>query len=670
MQELNKTTPGIHNNFSLGLYSADEQKIIHQISSEWYVTSSGPGSGPTIQLGKSVYRFFIMKPTKVYSEMFNLEREIIAVFSPYDRFEPRTLDAFSAARSKVQELRLESVCYCLISKDVQIESTIENLLKSDPEQPVVVPFHYHELESSFDSYFMRNRFRKHFYSRDLFAFMSPLKKDIYFFGRTALVHDMVNRHRSGEHTGLFGLRKSGKTSIIYAVERLLQLNNEHYVSIDCESPSIHKLSWSELLHKTVVQFKEAKESSVKISDSSAYNEKEAADRFSDDMLKVYESKKRNPTLLIFDEIERISPRTGSSEHWRNGDDFVYFWQTLRGFFQRNPHVITYMIAGTNPSCIEQALINHHENPLFSSIPCQYVPAFTLDQVRDMSKKLGRYMGIKFDELIYAKMTDDFGGHPFLIRQLCSSIHKLSMCDRPVTVDKALYEKARTAFIQNSSDYLDMIVQVLREWYPDEYDMLTLLANGDVATFEGFAKDHVQYTQHLVGYGLIQNGPNGYSFNIESIRDFVSHKHKYERLNLTYEEMLQEITVRRNKIERNLRVLTRNTLKQAYGKKAEEKLLLSLPGARRSALQSETIERLLDKGSSPLYFLDLRNTIEREWAHFQNIFETDKSKLLFILDEINAYGRPDAHGKDLSKDDFTQMRLHFKCIEGILERWGL
>lgn len=670
MDSTNKVNPGMHPNFSIDSYSQDEQKILTHLKAEWYVTSSGASFGPHIRLGASEYRFFLLKPTSLFSEMFNIEREIVSVFSPYDTFEPRTLDAFDAARSRLQDLRVENVCYVLISKDLRIESTIENLLKTDPEQPIVIPFSYQELLSSYDPYFIRNRFRKHFYTRDLFSFLSPLKKDLYFFGRSSLVHEIVNRHRSGEHTGLFGLRKSGKTSIIYAVERLMQLNDECNLSVDCESPSIHKLRWHELLFKIASLYQKTKSSNVRIADVSQYTEKTAADQFFEDMIKVYSSKKRTSTLLILDEIERISPKTGSSEHWRADDDFVYFWQALRGFYQKYPEVLTYLIVGTNPSSVEHAMIGIHENPLFSSIPCQFVPSFSLEQVRDMVRKLGRYMGIKFDELIYSKLFDDFGGHPFLIRQFCSHVNRTCQGDRPVVVDKALYDRAKQSFMDVSTEYLDMIIRVLQDWYPDEYDMLTFLANNDLESFKSFAADHAQYTRHLLGYGLINSGPNGYSFNIECIKEFLAKKHKYERINLTEDEKLQEITLRRNKIEKSLRGLIKNSLRLTYGKKAGEKVLSSIEETRRKKLGTNNIEALLDRDKSPLFFLDLINIVNREWVSFQNVFEMEKEKVLMVLNDINSSGRPDAHAKGIADDDFTQLRLHFKKLEAILEEWNI
>ncbi len=666
MSKENKTRPGLHPSFIMRQFGSEEQKIVGRLSTEFFVTTGGE-----INLLKSQYNYILIKPTAIFSEMFNIDRELLCIFSPYEYFEPRTLDAFQIAQKDLADLRVESVCRILISKDPNITTKIESLLKTDPEQPIVIPFTYSELARNFDGFFLRNRFRDHFYTRDLFSFLSPLKKDLYFFGRSELIQELISRHRSGEHTGLFGLRKSGKTSIIYAIERHLTANNEFYLSIDCESPSIHKLKWNELLEKIVLQYCKTKESKVKIEkNEDRYNEKNAADSFQADMLKIYQSKKRTPTLLIFDEIERISPTTGSSPHWATGIDFIYFWQTMRGLYQRHPEVYTYLLVGTNPSGVESPIIAKQENPLFASVPSQYVPYFTVEQVRQMVRKLGRFMGLKFDELIYAKLADDYGGHPFLIRQICSKIHKHCTGDRPVIVNKKIYEDVRKLSTTDTNQYLEMILQVLMDWYPDEYDMITFLAQGDTISFNEFADSHSSYTKHLVGYGLLQQSKSGFTFNIESIKEFLEKKTKYLRLNLTDEEKIEEISNRRNKIEKGLRLIIRNALKQSVGKKkAGEVVLTAIPKNRREALGTTDIDIILHKDNSPLYFIDLKNIIKREWGTLENIFDMEKTKILLILEDINSFGRPEAHAKSITEDDFTQLRLHFNKIEEILNEWA-
>ena len=545
-----------------------------------------------------------------------------------------------------------------------------DLLKTDPEQPVVIPFTFDELNSPYDDFFLRNRFRRHFYTRDLFAFLSPLRRDLYFFGRSQLLQEIINKHRSGEHTGLFGLRKSGKTSIIYAIERHLRIHGGDFLSIDCESPSVHGLRWFELLEKLVRGYKTVRNSKFRIAPGPRYTETTAADSFTHDVLGIYRSAGRASLMILFDEIERLSPGTGSSPHWRDGSDFVLFWQTLRGFFQRHQEVFTYMLVGTNPSCVEQSMIVGHENPLFGSIPSEYVPPFTVQQTREMVRKLGRYMGLHFDEILYAKLVEDFGGHPFLIRQFCSEIHKACEGDRPVTVDRALYSNVMATFRRTAIDYLSMVVSVLRDWYPDEYDMLRFLAQDDQDTFKAFAQDHVTYTKHLIGYGLMTQSAHGYTFNIEALREYLNNLHKYERLNLSEDEKVAEISARRNRIERLLRSAVRNALRAAHGrKKAGQCVRDSLTAARRELVGTSDIDVLLSRDTSPLYFRELIALIGREWSALQNLFELEKGKLVLILEEVNESGRPDAHGKYVGDDDFAQLRLYLKKLETILDAWN-
>lgn len=656
--------PGIHPDFELEHYGKDEVTIINRLKSDFLLTYSGK----IIQKNKSEYYNLLAKPTDAFTEAFNVDREIICLLSPYSDFQPRVLDVFDIIRDKLTDLRTENVCRILISRDANIESKISDLLKNDPEQPIVIPFTYDELMYSYTDHLIRNRFRKHFYSRDLFSFLSPLKKDLYFFGRTDLIQQIVNKHRSGEHTGLFGLRKSGKTSIIYAVERLLQTNDELFLSIDCESPSIHMLRWNELLEKIIKEyFSLAKIEPPPL--TGRYEEKLAADSFATDVLRIFNSLGKKPILMIFDEIERLTPETGSSQHWRDGCDFIYFWQTLRGFYQRNPEVLTYMLVGTNPNCVEKSIICDQENPIFGSIPSQYVPPFTVEQVRQMVRKLGKYMGLRFEEILYSKLADDFGGHPFLIRLVCSSINKKCRGERPADIDKAIYSKVKSDFAITETAYLEMILDVLKKWYKDEYDMLSFLALEDIEVFERLSIENKEFTRHLIGYGIINFSENGYSFNIESIKEYLKQLHKFQKTSLTDDEKLAEISVRRNKMEKKIRSIIRQSLKIRFGKSvAYEKIIASIPENRRKKFTTTDVDQILHKDYSPLFFLELINIIDREWEAFSNVFNLEKTKLIVILKEINESGRPDAHAKSISDDDFNQLRLYFKKVETIIEEW--
>lgn len=656
------TTPGIHPLVKLSNYTSEEVQIIKNLSKEWYITNGGND----IVLGvKSIYKYFLMRPTELYNEMFNIERDIVVVFSDYSDFQSRSLDSFEIIPKKFQRFRVERICGMLISRDNQVEKKLTALLTNEQETLVVVPFSYSELLTIKDDFFIRNRFKKHFYTRDLFAFESPLKKDLFFFGRNDLIHDIVNRHASNENSGLFGLRKTGKTSVIFGIKRTLEKSDSNSVFIDCQNPSFHRRRWNEaleyLIDETVIQLN-IEEIFKRKND---YTEIDAAKYFENDILSIYNSIRNKSTLLIFDEIENITFKISPSDHWCNGYDFIYFWQTLRSVFQKHSNIFTYLIVGTNPICVETSSINGKDNPIFSQIPFQYIPRFDVPQSKEMLQKLGKIMGINFDEIVYGLITEDFGGHPFLIRHLCSIINRVAPPTRPLCVDKGLYEYCKALFLKEHTKYFDMILNVLQEHFSDEYEMLRYLARGDMATFNELAALSPELTNHLIGYGIIEARNSIYSFRNESIKFYLSNKDKYKKVSQTNDEMLIEISERRNKIEPQIRKLVKNQLLVFYGKtKAKENFLKYIPEKRREKMGFLSYDDLFDANKSEIYFDDIKIIVTKNWEIFKNIFY-NKEDFELIMNMINKH-RADAHAKNISNDDMNLFRSCMSKLESMVQ----
>ena len=112
---------------------------------------------------------------------------------------------------------------------------------------------------------------------------------------------------------------------------------------------------------------------------------------------------------MFDEVEHITYGKAVDEKWGKGLESVSFWKAIRSTYQLQDSKFTYCIVGTNPICIEYPTITHADNPIFCGVEPLYIPGFDVEQTRSMVRKLGRIMGMKFDEILYAKMTEDYGG---------------------------------------------------------------------------------------------------------------------------------------------------------------------------------------------------------------------------------------------------------------------
>jgi len=658
-----KIYPGYNPQTKFSHFTPEEKQIVLKFAGEWYVTNGGDkfNLGP-----KSEYKYFLIKPTDNYKELFNIEQEIVVIFSDYSTFETRSLDAIEYVEKKYQSLRLEKLCCVIISKDDNILSRINDLVKSDQESKLVVPFSYKEVLNITDPYFMRNRFKSHFFNRDLFAFESPLQKDLYFFGRSDLVLKLVSRHKSNENTALFGLRKTGKTSVIFGVRRVLKSLNEYSLFIDCQNPSLHRRRWNSALWYILNEIKEQINPNIQIPDEREFSETDAAMLFERTMTDAHRMLESKSIMLIFDEIENITFFTSPSDHWTKELDFIFFWQTLRTVFQKKANLYSYFIVGTNPSSIETAKILGKDNPIFNQIYFEYIPNFDVPQTRDMVRKLGRIMGLQFDEIIYSKLTEDFGGHPFLIRHVCSIVNKLSTIERPHRVDKTLYEKAKNSFQLEYSSYIDMILGVLKGFYPNEFDMLKYIALDDMVTFNELAELSPEFTNHLLGYKIIDRNGSAYSFKIDAIKDYLLTKHRYEKVLDTTGDRIKEISERRNLLEPKLRKLVRNQLMGHYGKAVATAHYLAILGdPRKSNYVGTNYNDLFDARVSDIYLEDVRKVIYKHYDLFKHILGGNKEDVNIKMQFINKY-RSDAHAKEITKTEMEVFRNSIIYLESKLE----
>jgi hypothetical protein len=673
--------PGMHVsvNKKKANFQNEEWKLLEKLANEWYVTTAGE-----VNIAQSHYKYALIKATVLYREMFGFERELIVVFSDYKIFQARSIDAidtiYDLVLDKHQALRVERICSVLISKDIEIERKIRKILTESTESQVIVPISYEDFLTNQDSYFLRNKFKSSFYDRDLFDITSPLRKDLYFFGRTELINKLGDRHSSNENSGVFGLRRSGKTSLIYAVERYMERVAYPSIYIPCDDTSFQKRRWNECLYYVLEQLVDkyqTKKNRLKgiLSPRECYSEKDAQAIFKKNLLAIYETLGKQPILLIFDEIERITFNTAVLEHWQRGHDFIMFWASLKSTFNALNRVFSYLIVGTNPTCIEAPKIQEYDNPIFQSVSVNYLERFDVNQTRDMVEQLGKFLGVTFDDVIYGKLVEDYGGHPFLIRQVCSLMYQANKTKIPIRVDRAMYQRAKDDFAQDKGiKYMSMILAVLTEFYKDEYTMLTYLALGDVDFFNTLAKDSPEYVAHLVGYGIISRNQDetGYDFRMDAIQQYLESRNRYKKLSLTLHEKRQEISQRRNDLELKLRDIIRKGILGHYKKVEDAKktvweYLKNDSKNKKKDLDKLSYKELFDPSKVNIFFISLKLIVEQEWDIFEEIFK-EKDTFKDHMQAVNKYRKVDAHAGSVTEGEFTDFRTNIEWLETCLIEW--
>lgn len=650
--------PGRHPNFDITKFDPVAQRVLRRMEQLFHLTRDGE---VTIGKQKSNYKYALVKPCGKMRGILHTDREILVVFSSYEDFQPRSIDAFDFILDQSSEnFRIEKVARILVSGDRNIAPKLKGLFESRPDAPVVIPYHHSEFSLSAPDADIISRIRSFTFSRDLFSMSSPLRSELYFYGRSNLINEISAKLASRENFGLFGLRRSGKTSLIAGIGRSFGSRNGTSITIDCQSPSVHQLRWNELLRHIVIQLKEVIPSKHKIGGVEGYDSKGAASTFLEDIRILAKHAKKKFVAVLFDEIERIAPGTATSAHWNSDRDFLLFWQAMRAAFQAPSSPLVYLIVGTNPRCVEAVKISESDNPLFGNVEKQFIPMFTADQVSEMVTDLGSIMGVEFDSESRLRLFQDFGGHPFLTRYACSFIANAAR-ERPVTVDRTVYAKGVAQYTTESDSYVKSVVGLLEDQYPDEHLMLNYIGQGDLGSFDALANHDISLLEHLYGYGILKRGMEGSYFNIGIIERYFSKKVRPAKL-VGAEDRLAEISKRRNALERNVRSQIKTVFSVQFSKgKRLENLVSKLVGPRRVTVATFDFEAILAEGASPLYFDELKTIILGFWDKFENSLEMTKTEFEYHMGVVNK-ARFDAHAKDVADHDFEKVRVSLSELE--------
>ena len=276
--------------------------------------------------------------------------------------------------------------------------------------------------------------------------------------------------------------------MLYAVSRRLEDRPILAEYIDCQNPGIHAARWWQVLETIAERCANSlKRHHRRTVTTSRYDERNAGNLFLKDVRALLTDGQLQHIVLLLDEIEYTTPRISGAlgQHW--DVDFIPLWQTIRAVHQEVKGQLTFSVAGVNPAAVTTSHFDGAPNPIFQLATPTYLSPLDVPQVRDMVRTIGRYSGLNIEEPVYKQLTDTYGGHPFLIRIACSEVTRRVDTQNPerravVSVADLTGQDAviRARLERPIRDILLSLVW----WYPEEYDLLAILADGD----EGFFDD--------------------------------------------------------------------------------------------------------------------------------------------------------------------------------------
>jgi hypothetical protein len=450
---------------------------------------------------------FFLKPDASLAANYGFRDEIVLSYSAFTRLHNSTFQAVSRFLDlQPANGRVEPLFYFLCTKDPNTVATSREYNLLHNQDRIAIPLVSDELASdNASAWTVKNALQHHYYSLDRYNEKLPLKEDTYFFGRKHEIGVLQQVYARGENFGVFGLRKTGKTSLLFKLQRQMQRKDSVTIYVDALKEYIRRMRWYELLKYMADQMLQA---AVGAPAQFDFSEGSAALSFEHTVAEVRASGKVKRVVFFIDEIEWISPGTARDEHWN--DDFLPFWHTIRSI-QSTDRTLGMVIAGVNPSMIETAKFGGSQNPLFSIVQPVYVAGLTEPACDEMVQEIGKLVGVRFTGEALDYLFDEYGGHPLLTRLACSYLVDEAKRREeifPLLVDRDLLRSEAEARDRWLLPYAVHLVHELEQFYPEEYLLLETLATGDYFTFVKQARNSVQ-ASHLFRYGIVTSHESPY-----------------------------------------------------------------------------------------------------------------------------------------------------------------
>ena len=635
---------------------------------------------------------WLSQPKSHMRERFGFAKELLTVYSKHERTDARVLTSIEhISRTPEFKHRMERAIVLLIHCG-DAEQT-RQLLQEHPDW-IIVPIAANELTSpDRGSLFLRASIADTIGTLDLFGMSSPITSDRYFFGRNDLVQQLIVRLIDrGENAGLFGLRKTGKTSVLFALSRRLEDRPILAEYIDCQNPGIHAARWWQVLESIAERCADSlKRVRKRTVATSQYDERNAGNLFLKDVRALLADGQLQHIALLFDEIEYMTPRISGvlGQHWDL--DFVPLWQTIRAVHHEVKGQLTFSVAGVNPAAVTTSHFDGAPNPIFQLATPTYLSPLDVPQVRDMVRTIGRYSGLNIEEPVYKHFTDTYGGHPFLIRIACSEVTRDADTRNP--------ERRAVVSIANLKDHESVIRARLERpirdillslvwWYPEEYDVLTILADGDEGFVEEYIGDDPASVLRFAHYGLLTK--DGRKFAIKDLQEFLQENGARYREEISPfrrgdmpPELLPEVPdlkllgrlfEKRSEIELKLRRVILMYLGVKFNW-SEGRIAVAVSKCLRKRLDRKDPSEILT-GRRPkdvmneLFTLDLKEIMLGNWDVFGALLDKKKVRFEMNMDTLNKARRIDGHSKPVSESDVNDIQNSYAWLQARLANVNL
>lgn len=445
----------------------------------------------------------------VLEAALGITREVMVVYSRDRDLQLRDYERLPSFRERQPRQPTQDL-YLLFSEDPSASRKLDEWTQRETFTAIVLPRVGPSAPVTAQA--LVNDLTRRLASRNLYEETLPVTgRD--FFGRRDLLLDLAENLRTGKVCGVFGLRKTGKTSLVQELgQRFVKANPEERVFIlrDLEDlPADAERHPASLQRDLTTRLLRAfRDRGLRTHELSTLTDSSTLGDFRRALQAALEHRSSHDVQVVIalDEIESLVGQDAATSTDR--PHVPELLGILRSLVQEN-HNFNVLISGLTSSVLQSGLLYGRENPLFAWAKTFYLPPLDQPAANQLIEDIGRRMALRWSQRALTRAFGLSEGHVFLHRTLCARIAESlprDLSEREVDEDQVQY--IRRAWRRGISEQVQAMLASLDRYYPDAADVLRMLGDGLVSADEA-DMDYPSQTELLLQLGLVREEGNDY-----------------------------------------------------------------------------------------------------------------------------------------------------------------
>ena len=370
----------------------------------------------------------------------------------------------------------------------------------------------HALKSKTCDATLREAEDKYVTRTDPYREVDPITDPYLFFGRATQLRTIPALLAQRQNVGIFGLRKTGKTSLANQIQLRFR---------DIPAP---RISCQELDGGTADQYlaRIADELHTELGTKFNIHHRPAANGDHSAQLRAqirswHTSGRLEPVIIILDEIETMLPLDHPDDAYGALVEGRKVLAVLRALAQEL-HALVLLVIGYRPHInrINRLPLNAGENPLFMGFHEIFSGFLTADESDTMIREIGAWRDIEWESSALPRVYYYCGGHPYVTRLFASDAYQQD--SRKTVTEADVEERGRhvtEAMVESTASEIrkQMRRHEIGSVYSSIAEMLTLqelellrriASSGQRLTESQVARDLEQALTNLENMGLVNN----------------------------------------------------------------------------------------------------------------------------------------------------------------------